>query len=110
MFSIENAYASTDSPCWHVRTAHAEARVEAEREQDSYGLSLWGVEVDAAQRGKGYGAALLRAVLRLCWRMRPAFLRLQVYSKNAAAIALYRKCGFRETERYGHMITMEIRP
>ncbi|OWR29611.1 hypothetical protein CDO73_15625 [Saccharibacillus sp. O23] len=53
----------------------------------------------ARARGQGVGQNLLRAALRLLFEeFAPAEARLTVSATNAAAIGLYRKCGFRVRE------------
>ena len=54
---------------------------------------LWGVYVDPALRGRGVGAALVRAVIERA-RTHVAVLQLSVQIDNAAARALYRQLGF----------------
>lgn len=50
-------------------------------------------------RGQGIGESLLRAALRVVFEeFAPAEARLTVSAANAAAIGLYRKCGFRVRE------------
>ena len=54
---------------------------------------LWGVYVDPSLRGRGAGAALVRAVIERA-RTHVAVLQLSVQIDNAAARALYRQLGF----------------
>jgi ribosomal protein S18 acetylase RimI-like enzyme len=54
---------------------------------------LWGVYVDPSRRGRGAGAALVRAVIERA-RMHVAVLQLSVQIDNAPARALYRQLGF----------------
>ena len=54
---------------------------------------LWGVYVDPSLRGRGVGAALVRAVVERA-RMHVAVLQLSVQIDNAPARALYRRLGF----------------
>lgn len=54
---------------------------------------LWGVYVDPSLRGRGVGAALVRAAIAHA-RTRVAVLQLVVQLDNAAARALYRRLGF----------------
>jgi ribosomal protein S18 acetylase RimI-like enzyme len=54
---------------------------------------LWGVYVDPSLRGRGVGAALVRAAIAHA-RTRVAVLQLSVQFDNSAARALYRKLGF----------------
>ena len=57
---------------------------------------IWGVYVQASHRRKGYGAALLSALLQRVDAV-PGLRRveLHVWSQNAAAKSLYAKFGFR---------------
>lgn len=50
-------------------------------------------------RGKGLGSKLLTAVLDHSKRFGLEKVELQVYTSNAPAIALYKKCGFEEEGR-----------
>jgi ribosomal protein S18 acetylase RimI-like enzyme len=54
---------------------------------------LWGVYVDPSWRGRGVGAALVRAVVERA-RAHVAVLQLSVQIDNAPARALYRQLGF----------------
>lgn len=54
------------------------------------------VAVDPAARGRGYGDALMRAAFAALQRDRVAKLILEVDSANGAALALYRRLGFRQ--------------
>jgi ribosomal protein S18 acetylase RimI-like enzyme len=54
---------------------------------------LWGVYVDPSLRGRGVGAALVRAVVERA-RRHVAVLQLSVQIDNAPARALYRRLGF----------------
>ncbi|MEY9950057.1 GNAT family N-acetyltransferase [Kitasatospora sp. GAS1066B] len=57
------------------------------------------VEVDAAERGKGYGRELMLAAERECLAAGVDALGLNVYSANQVAIALYESLGYRTTRR-----------
>ena len=61
------------------------------------GGRIGGMWVRAESRRKGVGSALLQAVLD--WARACAFTRLALWApdQNAAAMALYRRAGFRET-------------
>jgi len=54
-----------------------------------------GMGVKAAARGQGIGTMLLHAAIAVCegWS-NVSRIELEVYTDNAAAIALYQKCGF----------------
>ena len=56
--------------------------------------ALWGMYVREQARGKGVGARLVEAVLAHA-RQRVEQLHLNVAVENAAALALYQRCGFR---------------
>lgn len=58
---------------------------------------LWGMYVRDAARGRGVGARLVEAVLAHA-RDHVEQVHLEVSVDNAAALALYERCGFR---RYG---------
>ncbi|MFT3727962.1 MAG: GNAT family N-acetyltransferase [Terricaulis sp.] len=55
-----------------------------------------GMGVLAAYRGQGVGRRLLQACLAHAPRAGMSKVELTVYTSNAAAIALYRSCGFGE--------------
>jgi N-acetylglutamate synthase len=58
------------------------------------------VEVDPAVRRAGLGTALTGAVCAEAARRGVSRVFLQVETSNAAAIALYQRCGFRYSHRY----------
>lgn len=61
------------------------------------------IAVDPRQRRRGLGALLMRAVLQRLYADRVASLFLEVDAANAAALALYRRLGFRKVgERRGY--------
>ena len=49
--------------------------------------------------GRRVGEGLLRAALRSAWEAEQSLLTLEVRESNAAALALYAKCGLREVGR-----------
>jgi len=55
--------------------------------------------VDPEYRGKGVGYALLEALARECQRRKIRVIHLEVRPSNAAALSIYRKCGFVEAGR-----------
>lgn len=57
------------------------------------------VEVAEAQRGRGYGRALMLAVEQECLAAGVRRVGLNVFSGNAAAIGLYESLGYRVTRR-----------
>jgi RimJ/RimL family protein N-acetyltransferase len=66
-----------------------------------YGFGEFGMLVDRAWRGRGVGSALVQATIDWARGQRLHKLCLEVFAHNAAAIALYRKCGFVEE---GHRV------
>ncbi|MHC5655139.1 ribosomal protein S18-alanine N-acetyltransferase [Stappia sp. ICDLI1TA098] len=61
------------------------------------------IAVDPRQRRRGIGAKLLRAVFQRLYADRVAMLFLEVDAANEAALALYRRLGFRQVgERRGY--------
>lgn len=60
-------------------------------------VTLFGMYVAPRGRGRGVGAALVRAVLDEARRRGHAEVILEVASNNAPAIALYERCGFVRT-------------
>ena len=52
------------------------------------------IAVDADERRKGYGEALLKYILDDCYKEMIKYLTLEVRVSNKAAIALYEKYGF----------------
>lgn len=77
LFNSENklvAYAGT----WHIlEEAH-----------------ITNIAVDADERQKGYGEALLKHILDDCYKEKIKYLTLEVRASNKAAINLYEKYGF----------------
>ena len=61
---------------------------------------LYSIAVDPDRTGRRLGAALLAAAERAAIDRDALFLRLEVRSDNAAAIALYRRAGYRAFGRY----------
>lgn len=58
-------------------------------------VATLGMGVKASARGQGVGGALVEAAIAVCERWSTIRrIELEVYADNAAAIALYRKCGF----------------
>jgi ribosomal protein S18 acetylase RimI-like enzyme len=57
------------------------------------------VEVDEAQRGKGYGRAIMLAAEAELVRLGVPKLGLNVFGHNTGAIRLYESLGFRVTEQ-----------
>ena len=72
------------------------------------GDGTWGaltaVEVDAACRRQGLGAAITSALAAAAARRGARRILLQVETGNAPARALYFRCGFRDSHRYHYMI------
>ena len=63
------------------------------------------IAVDPRYRGRGHGRAVLDAAIRLLYRDRVAALFLEVDAANEAALALYRRLGFRKVgERKGYYV------
>ena len=71
--------------------------VEASR----HGFGEFGMLVDREWRGRGVGSALIQAAIGWARDQGLHKLCLEVFPQNAAAIALYRKCGFVEE---GHRV------
>jgi ribosomal protein S18 acetylase RimI-like enzyme len=69
--------------------------VEASR----HGFGEFGMLVDRDWRGRGVGSALMQAAISLARQRGLHKLSLEVFTHNAGAIALYRKCGFVEEGR-----------
>ena len=55
---------------------------------------IYAIEVDAAQRGKGYGRAIMLAGEEECRRRGYTQLDLNVFGDNATAIGLYDSLGY----------------
>lgn len=68
-------------------------------EVSRYGFGELGMCVGRAWRGRGVGSALVAAAIGWARSHRLHKLCLEVFAHNAAAIALYRKCGFLEEGR-----------
>ena len=55
---------------------------------------IYGIEVDHAHRGKGYGRAIMLAAEEECRRLGYTQLDLNVFGDNTTAIALYDSLGY----------------
>jgi RimJ/RimL family protein N-acetyltransferase len=72
-------------------------------EASRHGFGEFGMLVDREWRGRGVGSALIQAAVAWAREHGLHKLCLEVFAHNAAAIALYRKCGFvEEGHRVGH--------
>ncbi len=58
---------------------------------------LYGIEIDPAERGRGYGRAAMAAFEREAARRGLTELELNVFGGNAVARSLYRSQGWRES-------------
>jgi ribosomal protein S18 acetylase RimI-like enzyme len=95
-----------------LRVTAGFARLWHEGEPAALGLTaldrgfaeIGSVIVDGAVRGRGMGRALVES--QLAWAMENGAERafLQVDSRNAVAIGLYRSLGYRELYRYGQYV------
>ncbi len=65
---------------------------------------LTAVEVDAACRRQGLGAAITAGLAAAAAGQGARRILLQVETGNAPARALYQRCGFRDSHRYHYMI------
>lgn len=70
-------------------------------------LKLNNIAVDPAERGRGYGALLLRGVLRHGARLGCRLATLEVRRTNDVARAMYRAHGFLETGRRRNYYALE---
>jgi GNAT superfamily N-acetyltransferase len=61
---------------------------------------VYDIEVDASQRRRGYGAAIMNAAARYCREQGHPYLGLNVFGHNLNARALYDKLGYRVTFDY----------
>jgi RimJ/RimL family protein N-acetyltransferase len=66
-----------------------------------HGFGEFGMLVDREWRGRGVGSALIQATIDWARDQGLHKLCLEVFPHNAAAIALYRRCGFVEE---GHRV------
>ncbi len=73
-------------------------------EREELGHEL-GMMVEAAQRGRGVGSALLDAAVAWARSNGLTALHLFVFPHNERALALYRGAGFVEIERYERDVT-----
>ena len=64
------------------------------------GTELLAIAVDPAVRGRGAGALLVDGFLSEIGRRRQTAAHVVVGADNATAVALYRRAGFRTTERF----------
>ena len=68
-------------------------------EASQYGFGELGMLVARDWRGRGVGSALVQAAINQARGQGLHKLCLEVFARNTAAIALYRKCGFVEEGR-----------
>ena len=68
-------------------------------EASHHGFGDFGMLVDRGWRGRGVGSALVRAAMDRARGQGLHKLCLEVFPHNAAAIGMYRKCGFVEEGR-----------
>jgi RimJ/RimL family protein N-acetyltransferase len=68
-------------------------------EVSRHGFGELGMLVDREWRGRGVGSALLQATIDWARDQGLHKLCLEVFARNTAAVALYRKCGFVEEGR-----------
>ena len=68
-------------------------------EASRHGFGEFGMLVDRGWRGRGVGSALVQEVVDRARGQGLHKLCLEVFPHNAAAVALYRKCGFTEEGR-----------
>lgn len=61
---------------------------------------VYGVEVDARHRGRGFGKAAMRLGEQLAYDAGDRAVQLNVFGVNTTAIALYERLGYAVTERY----------
>lgn len=67
-------------------------------------VNLYGVFVDERLRGQGVGTFFLKQLIAKHFQDSSLPLVLNVRSTNTAAVKLYQKCGFQETERVDYYI------
>lgn len=67
-------------------------------------LGIFNVSVMESQRRRGFGRALMAAMLRQAVNHGAHHAYLQVVAENVAAVNLYRGLGFRETYRYWYRV------
>ena len=84
--------------------AAAVGRVSVAGEPGEQWGVLTAVEVDAACRRQGLGVAITSGLAAAAASQGARRMLLQVETGNAAARALYSRCGFRDSHRYHYMI------
>ncbi|HZC26497.1 MAG TPA: GNAT family N-acetyltransferase, partial [Actinopolymorphaceae bacterium] len=60
---------------------------------------VYGVAVDAAERGKGYGRAVMHVGARIALAAGDRVLALNVFGQNSVAINLYDSLGYEVTDQ-----------
>lgn len=75
-------------------------------------VEMWSVSIHSKSRNKGYGQTMIREAVQIARKKyldKP--LKLYVEKKNARAIHVYEKCGFKITGNYaGNVWTMTYMP
>ena len=86
MFAFDEAYEDPDDRYW-----------------------LWRLMIGEEHQGKGYGRLAMEAIIRYFRAHGAGHIRLSTKADNAAALALYRSFGFRETgEMNGEEIVLNL--
>ena len=90
------AQAADDS---FVAVAHGQVAGMLNLNVSRHGFGEFGMTVSREWRGRGVGSALVHAAIDRARDQGLHKLCLEVFPHNAAAIALYRRCGFTEEGR-----------
>jgi ribosomal protein S18 acetylase RimI-like enzyme len=67
-------------------------------------VTVMAIGVRKEYRSIGIGSALMEECIKAAKRMKAKILRLEVYSTNKKAIALYKKYGFKKVAEIPHQI------
>jgi ribosomal protein S18 acetylase RimI-like enzyme len=60
---------------------------------------VYDIEIEAAERGRGFGRAAMLAAERIAWEAGDRAIGLNVFGHNDVALGLYESLGYRVTDR-----------
>ena len=87
---------------WYVATHDGEPRGSLRVVNDNGGADITAFGVLPQHQGRGYGRALLSHIIRLLLDRGVTPINIEVETENAAALGLYRSCGFVPQHTYGY--------
>lgn len=98
---IEHDYARPDRR-WFIATSHDQPVGSLRVVQSDEGVYVTAFGVSPGQQRRGYGRAILSRIIALLLSEGLTAIHIEVETDNAAALALYRSCGFVARHTYGY--------